>query len=370
MLAFIAVTTLVFALLYALLILYFRTGLNKLDEEELPTESSSETSFSILIPARNEAKNIENCLIDIIVQHYPASNFEILVIDDFSEDDTADKVRDFGTIHPGFSIRLIHLSEEPVALGNSYKKAAISAGIKSSRYDWIITSDADCQRGKQWLKSINDCIISNDPILISGPVCFNAQHSFFGKAQSIEFMGLIGIGAASITRNHPNLCNGANLIYRKDAFCEVEGFNGNDEIASGDDEFLMHKIHQRWPGRIVFLKNPEAIVYTEPEKSLSGFIQQRKRWVSKSRKYTNKNITAILSGAWLFHLCLLFCLVAGFFNYLYFIIFLLAFGIKVLAEYLFLSRVARFFNQKAIVNLIIPCAFLYIFYVLDRKSVV
>jgi len=65
-----------------------------------------------------------------------------------------------------------------------------------------------------------------------------------------------------------------------------------------------------------------------------------------------------------FHLFLLICFVAGFFNWIYFIVFLIAFALKVLAEYSFLRKVTKFFNQRIIINLLIPSALLYIFYVL------
>ena len=200
--------------------------------------------------------------------------------------------------------------------------------------------------------------------MVSAPVCLKGSDIFFDLAQSLEFMGLVGIGAASLALNTPNMCNGANLAYKKEAFYEVNGFEGNDDLASGDDEFLMHKMFNKWPDKVLFLKNNEAIVYTKPETSLKAFIQQRKRWVSKSRKYSNSRITLVLIGAWIFHLLLLFNWIAGFFAPIYFIVFLVAFALKVGSEFAFLNGVTTFFNQRKALSVLIPAGFAYIFYVL------
>lgn len=360
----IAIITILLAILYAILISYFNLGWSRLSEFVPESSIPPNVSFSIIIPARNEELNIINCLNDIINQEYPSSKFEIIVIDDFSEDKTAENVDQFISNNPKYNVSLIRLSEEKSEELNSFKKFAITIGIKQSGYDWIITSDADCRHGKKWLSTIAAFIVQNDPILISAPVTFQNPSNFFEKSQSLEFLGLIAIGAASIANKSANLCNGANLIYKKDAFYEVGGFKGVDDIASGDDEFLMHKIHAKWPDKIAFLKSHDAIAYTQPAKTLSEFIQQRKRWVSKSRKYANKSITGILISAYLYHLCLLLCLVFGFCNPLYFIVFIVAFGFKVVVEFLFLKKVTKFFNQSNVIRLLVPSAFLYIIYVL------
>src|SRR5213075_2078285 len=123
---------------------------------------------------------------------------------------------------------------------------------------------------------------------ISGPVKLEEGNSLFGKMQVTEFASLIGTGAASIGFGMPNMCNGANLAFEKAAFVAVNGYAGNDKIASGDDEFLMHKIHSQFPGSVCFLKNPKAIVRTNVQQSLSGFLSQRIRWASKWKFYDNR----------------------------------------------------------------------------------
>jgi cellulose synthase/poly-beta-1,6-N-acetylglucosamine synthase-like glycosyltransferase len=360
----VAIISIALAALYAALLIYFTIGWLKLKRFSPKQASQPQSAFSIIIPARNERDTIIPCLTDIVNQQYPLSQYEIIIVDDFSEDETCAKVIQFINDNPGCKLKLIKLADEKTTEQNSFKKAAITIGINHASFDWIITSDADCRHGSQWLQTIHAFIGESNPVLVSAPVSFIKPTGFFQKMQALEFAGLIGIGASSIAQNTPNMCNGANLIYKKQAFFEVDGFSGYNDFASGDDEFLLHKMHSKWPDRLFFLKNQDATAYTNPVGDLNAFIQQRKRWVSKSRKYARKSITAILTGAWLFHFCLLFTLAAACFDVEYIWIFVLAFAIKLVAEFGFLLNVTRFFRQSNHLWLLLPAAYLYIYYVL------
>ncbi len=363
-----ALATLIFiilglALFYILLFEYFRRGWNSLDEFK-PEIYSANIAFSILIPARNEEATIINCLRGVINQQYPVSLFEIIVLDDFSEDDTEKLVKEFIAENTQFNIQIISMSAYSGQTNNSYKKAAISKGIENSKYEWIITTDADCSRNNKWLQTIASFIVEKNAVLISAPVAFTYNERFFQLAQALEFLGLIAIGAACIERKAPILCNGANLIYRKDVFYEVGGFAGIDTIASGDDELLMHKIHAMYPSGIKFLKNENAIVHTHPCETLAEFIAQRRRWVSKSTKYENKKVTLILALSYLFNLGILAIFIIGFFKPIFFTFFLLIFGVKVITEYAFYREVVPFFGERKLLKWCIPASAMHIVYVL------
>ena len=101
------------------------------------------------------------------------------------------------------------------------------------------------------------------------------------------------------------MCNGANLAYEKKAFYEVEGFKGIDNIASGDDMLLMHKIARKYPDKIFFLKAREAIVHTQPVNTINQFFNQRIRWASKADKYEDKTILPVLIIVYFFNVVLL-----------------------------------------------------------------
>ncbi|OGX89225.1 hypothetical protein BEN47_07425 [Hymenobacter lapidarius] len=131
-------------------------------------------------------------------------------------------------------------------------------------------------------------------MLLTGPATF--LHTLIG----LEFAGLIGVGAACITRQRPTMCNGANLAYRRTAFEAVEGFADNLHVASGDDEFLLHKIHAAFPGTAFFLADDAAIARTAAPATLLTLLRQRVRWASKWRHYHStapRHLAVLVLGA-------------------------------------------------------------------------
>ncbi|MGZ5242601.1 MAG: glycosyltransferase [Bacteroidia bacterium] len=352
-------------LIYSGLLVFCILGWKNLPEFEASENTADANKFSVIIPARNEQNNIANCLQDIVNQDYNINNFEIIVVDDFSEDETVNEVEKFKIQHTNHQIHICQLSKM-LRPGNynSYKKLAIEQGILQSSFHWIITTDADCFRGKNWLRTIAAFIFQNQNIkLISAPVKLVFSDSFFEKAQALEFSGLIGIGAACISRKMPTMCNGANLIYQKSAFYEVDGFRGNNNLASGDDEFLMHKIAAKHPEDVMFLKSKSAIVSTPALTSISTFLQQRKRWASKSRNYSSLRLTLLLAAIYMFYLLTLICFISGFYDYKYFVILLVGLCLKCIPEWIFLRNVSGFFNQSKLMKYYLPTLFFQTLYV-------
>jgi cellulose synthase/poly-beta-1,6-N-acetylglucosamine synthase-like glycosyltransferase len=319
--------------------------------------------FSIVVPARNEQENIVNTIQDLVGQDYQVDLFEVLIINDDSTDNTYqigfDLIEQIKSSHP--DIRIFNYCGENSSSG--HKKRAIEYGISISKNEWIITTDADCRRGKHWLKSIAACITENS-VLISAPVVFHHESTFFEKIQSLEFLSLVGIGAASIGNNSPNLCNGANLAYKKTVFFEVNGFSGNMDISSGDDEFLLHKIAEKYPGQIVFQNNKDAIVYTNALKTIPDFIRQRKRWVSKSTKYKKREVFLILLFVYAFHLLIFVSGLISCFSAVFLMPFILLFGSKMIAESLLVIPLTRYFGKTKYLPLYPFAAIFYIFYVI------
>jgi cellulose synthase/poly-beta-1,6-N-acetylglucosamine synthase-like glycosyltransferase len=355
--------SIIFALGYCTLILWFLRGWIQLKQVP-PFNQTPQIKFSIIIPARNEENNMINTIDDLIQQNYPPDLFEIIIINDDSTDQTYKIAFDYldHIQNKTLDIKLINLSK--VTYSSGHKKHAIEYGINHSKFDWIITTDADCRRGKNWLRSIAGYILQHDPVLVSAPVLFHNENTFFEKIQSIEFLSLIGIGAASIGNSSPNLCNGANLAYKKSAFIEVDGFNDNLNLSSGDDEFLLHKIAAKYPGKIGFQKDKDAIVYTNAIISLTDFIRQRKRWVSKSTKYRKKEVFLILLFVYLFHLMILATALLSIFYGSYFLIFVFLFLSKLIAESILVIPLSRYFGKLRFMLWYPFAALFYVVYVI------
>lgn len=200
--------------------------------------------------------------------------------------------------------------------------------------------------------------------MIAGPVNFFHDRTLLGKFQTLDFLSLVGIAAASIKNGFYNLCNGANLAYTKEAFLAVGGYNGIDHIASGDDMMLMHKIGKHYPGKIMYIKNKDAIVYTHTEKDLASFWQQRLRWTSKSTHYEDKRITYMLTFVYLFNLLQLANLVTGLFIPFYLRLSLWQFMVKIVIDTLFIYSVARFFRRENLLWLFLPVQVVHVVYVI------
>lgn len=308
--------------------------------------------FSVIIPARNEEKNIGRLLQSLQQQKYSKNFFEVIVVDDHSEDKTAAIASAF---FAGGSALLQGGVRSGADAVNSYKKKAIETGIAAAQNEWIVCTDADCIVPENWLANFAAFIQEKNPVFIAAPVCLIPGHTFgTGESktavyifQSLDFMILQGITGASVYKKVHSMCNGANLAYRKDIFYEVNGFKGVDDIASGDDMLLMHKIWKKYSENVAYLKSQEVIVQTNAAPTSNQFFNQRIRWASKAKYYDDKRIFAVLMLVYLFNLSFLVLLVASFFSlkYLYLLIFLWI--AKTLIELSFITSVSRFFgNQK------------------------
>ena len=338
----IGVVSLLFSL-YAALMLTYKRWFIKLKPFAPQAANPPKISFTIIIPARNEAENIEALLQSIINQNYPTDKWEVLVIDDFSTDNTAKIVKKISLTHP--NIQVIELAE--VLQGNqlnSYKKKAIETGIGIAKNEWIVTTDADCLAGANWLSTFNNYILEKDPVFVGAPVSFTNDGSVLQSFQCIDFMALQGITAAAVSAGLHAMCNGANLAYKKEVFFEVNGFKGIDNIASGDDMLLMNKIKEKYPEQMGYLFSQDAIMQTAPMQTLSQFINQRIRWASKGNKYKDVSVIVVLWVVLLLNISLVLLPFMAIFYPSLFIFWLLLLILKTWIEASFAVHIAAFFS--------------------------
>lgn len=304
------------------------------------------TTFTIVIPARNEEASIGKCLSSIMNGNYPHELFEVLVIDDHSEDNTAAVVAEWTATYPNIQcISLKHYVQNKL---NSYKKKAIEVAISASAFEWIITTDADSVVGAKWLNDYDNFIQTNNSYFVAAPVLFESGKGALHIFQELDFLTLQGITAASVSAGFHSMCNGANLAYRKDIFRAVNGFSGIDKIASGDDMLLMHKIQAAYPNKIGYLFSRNAVVFTQAERSLQGFFHQRIRWASKSTSYNDKKITFVLLLVYAVNLSITALFVTAVFNAVFWTYFFVFLGLKTAVEFIFLVFVAGFYKKRAL----------------------
>jgi cellulose synthase/poly-beta-1,6-N-acetylglucosamine synthase-like glycosyltransferase len=322
--------------------------------------TENKTSVSIVVAARNEEQNIVTSLRHLSVQHYPAHLFEIIIANDFSEDNTQQFVESFIQSNKNSPIKLINLSDTFKEKTGS-KKSAIAEAVKQSKGELIITTDADCTMNVKWIKTIADYYEAHHPYMICGPVAFS-ENSLFDKMQSLEFMSLIGIGAAAIQSRYPLMCNAANLAFKREIFFETGRADVTNETSSGDDTFLMFAIRSKYNDKIAFIKSVDAIVTTQPQFFVKQFFNQRIRWISKVKNYSNHYVQLIGTMFFLFNMMVLFSGIALFFTKIFMDVFIIGVAVKLFIDFIFMNKIAMFFKKGSLLWLFIPAEVLHVFY--------
>jgi cellulose synthase/poly-beta-1,6-N-acetylglucosamine synthase-like glycosyltransferase len=309
--------------------------------------------FSIIIPVRNEGECIGQLLRSIDKQAFDKSRFEVLVVDDDSKDDTVSIIEDFARQS---LLNIVLLKVEKAGL--SPKKRAITQALSQAIGKYVISTDGDCVWPPLLLSLYFQAFSLPNVQFISGPVTFlkpKGWGGFWQQLQTVEFASLIGSAAASIRLKHPNMCSGANLGYRKSVFEEVGGFAGNMDLASGDDEFLMHKVFKKYPEGVIYLQNSAAVVETQACKTVSDFYKQRKRWASKWRYYEGKGPQVLAIFVFFVNLATVYLFINKQWEWL-----TLRWGL----EFLFLGSVLVFLRRFKAIVFIPLVQLIYPFYVL------
>lgn len=329
---------------------------NELKEWSSPKSFKPEGFLSIIIPARNEEKNIELGLKSLAANKYPKDKYEIILIDDHSEDKTYEIAK---------SLHIENLTIIKQDEGKQGKKQALKKGIARAKGELILTTDADCIYHRNWLRCMISFYENHQAKLLTGPIQFTPNNNFLQRFQALDLIGLMAVTASGIQTERQFMANGCNMVFSKAIFDEVGGYRGNEHLASGDDMFLVHKFAEKYPEDIYFVKSEEAIVKTKAEPTLRTFLSQRKRWATKTVHYTDKRLIFLLGMVFLFSISILLNLfILSFFNSFYLLIGLFQLSIKLIIDYLFLSNVSQFFRAKKVLDEFFPSNILYLFYIL------
>ena len=357
--------TTVFVAAYVLLMYRYISWFQRLKVFR-PKLAAHQTSFTVIIPARNEEDAISLCVYSIINSKYPKDLLEVIVVDDHSTDNTAAIVTGIAAQHE--NVKLIKLQEllQHRQQLNSYKKKAIETAIQFAKHDWIVTTDADCKVPSSWLSYYDAFIQKKDVVFVAAPVLYERGETAVSVFQELDFLSLQGITAASVSGGFHSMCNGANIAYKKSTFMEVGGFKGIDKIASGDDMLLMHKIREQYPGKVGYMFCRGAVVHTHAMKTWAAFLNQRIRWASKSTHYKDKNVFAVLVVVYLLNLLLLLfpllAFLAGMQAWHMLKFWLLFLVLKASIEFIFVFNVAGMFKRKSLLKWFFPLQPLHIIY--------
>ncbi|HEY5919165.1 MAG TPA: glycosyltransferase [Chryseolinea sp.] len=325
----------IFFACYLLILGLLIVGWNRAVRNDLSSKTEKNELFiSVVIPVRNEGHNIKYLLADLESQDH--ADFEVIVVDDHSEDNTIQLVQDVTIRNPRF--RIIYNAGEG-------KKTALTSGIEAAKGTIIITTDADCRVSAEWISTIARYFNKQEIKMVFGCVRMDAN-SIFSSLQSLEFASLIGSGVSMASWKYPIMCNGANLAFRKSVFGDVGGYKGNLHIPSGDDEFLMRKILAVYPNGIKPVLGLQTVVSTLPNNTLKEFFQQRIRWAGKWTANTSRLSRLLASFVFCFHLTTILLPLFVAFDWIDIQTFLILTLSKASLEFLFLNRVTRFLSMR------------------------
>ncbi len=337
-----------FCVVYTLVVLKMSITWSKAIEESV--NGGSNVEVSIVVPFRNERNHLPQLIKCLNEQTANKTTYEILFVDDHSEDDGASK------INMDIPYRVLNLESK------AGKKEAIKLGVSQAKHNWIITLDADVVVGQNWLASVLSAIQKHNSDLFILPMAISEGQNLFQNLQSLEFMSVVGVTAATALNAHPILCNGGNLAFKKEAYLNTLAERHDEHISSGDDVFFMHALKDKH--QVKWLHSKEAIAFTSPCQTISEFIAQRIRWASKSNQFKDKRTILFGTLVLLTNLSIILFFIQALILSKFWLPFLIVFSLKFTADFLLLMQVAEWMSKTRLLKHSILLSLIYPFYIL------
>ena len=314
---------------------------------------------SVIVAARNEEEHLSDCLESLLNQTYPKELYEIILVDDRSTDSTPDIARSFAERDK--RIELMKTTTHRSLIG---KQHALDTGIRASRGEIILVTDADCEIPSEWIRNtIQE--YEDDVGLVAGFALFKEKgldKGIWQKAalelQSLELLSLYAVSIGSMALGDAWTCTGNNLTFRREVYDDLGGFEALDSIH--EDSMMVQWVdrHSKW--RVKPMLN---LVYTRPNKTLSQFCSQRVRWVSRSSQFRPSAVffSVVTYGVNLLLPILIGLCVFEVISYEGLILFL---GLKIVSEFLIIRKVLTLFHRTKLMKYFLPAQFFHVIYVL------
>ena len=324
----------IFAILYFTIIFSFFIGIVFLEN----SKNTRKNNISVIIAARNEEKHLPNLLNSLIAQNYPKENYEIIIVDDRSEDNTVGIIREYKSKNRNITLLQVK-NESKHLLG---KKGALDAGIRAAKHDILAFTDADCVPTNNWLKQINNHF-TDDTDIVAGYSYVHYKNSFFKFLKNLERSSLFAVIAGSFGWNWGITITAGNMAYRKELYNKVDGFGDIGKIKSGDDVLMIQKMG-KIARRMKFMFHSESIVNTCRDETTNSQIQQETRRGSKWQHYTFP-VKIMTLFIFIYYLIFSFSFFGFLLAKLSLTFFIIIFILKILPEFLllilFLARMKR-----------------------------
>jgi len=263
-------------------IIYYLSFLFSFGIKRAETRLKKHIPISVIICAKNEAENLKKNIPLILDQAY--SNFEIVLVNDSSFDNSLEIMKEFAAKNN--NIKIVDVKESEAFWGN--KKYALTLGIKASKHDFLVFTDADCiPNSKQWLANMSSHFSNEKSIVLGYGAYAKRKFSFLNKLirfetvmTALQYFSYAKIGL-------PYMGVGRNMAYRKELFFDNSGFNNHMSIKSGDDDLFINEVANSTNTALCFIK--ESFTVSEPKTSIKAWILQKRRHISTASLYKLKH---------------------------------------------------------------------------------
>ncbi|WP_455587262.1 glycosyltransferase [Bacteroides sp.] len=233
--------------------------------------------LSVVICARNESENLKRFLPAILEQDYP--EFEVIVINDGSTDESETVLSAFEEKYP----HLYHSFTPDSARYISRKKLALTLGIKASKHDWLVFTEANCQpASNQWLRLMARNFTPHTQIVLGysgyerGKGWLHKRVSFDALFTSLRYLGFALAGK-------PYIGLGRNLAYRKELFFKVKGYSTHLNLQRGEDDLFVNQTANADNTRVE--TNPQAIIRMQPVEGYKEWKEEKVSYMATARYY-------------------------------------------------------------------------------------
>ncbi len=262
-----------FIQIFYYLFFYFRVSFDK----KKTTEPQKLIPLSVVICARNEARNLRRYLQSILEQDYP--EYEVIVVNDCSEDDTEIVLKGFSQQYE--HLRTTFLREDPKFPHG--KKLALTVGIKAAQYDYVVLTDADCYPvSKKWLQNIASRLTEEKSIVL-GYGGYIERKGFLNRMIRYDTLWIALQYFSFAKAGIPYMGVGRNLAYKKSLFFENKGFASHASLESGDDDLFINQVGKGGNTSVMF--DHESHTRSRPKIRFKNWIEQKRRHLTTSSRY-------------------------------------------------------------------------------------
>ena len=271
----------IFCLFIAIVVvqfLYYIIVFGKFSFAKPQTGTPKRIPISVLVCAKNEEENVRNLIPLLLEQNYP--QFEIVLIDDASSDNTLEIFEEFEKLHS--NIKLVKVENNEAFWGN--KKYALTLGIKAAKNEYLLLTDADClPSSKDWITTMSSQFTVEKTIVLGYGAYEKIANSFLNKIIRFETLLTATQYFSWAKLGKPYMGIGRNLAYKREEFFKVRGFMDHMKIRSGDDDLFINQAAEAKNTAVCYL--PNSFTYSKPKTSFKEWFTQKRRHISTAKHY-------------------------------------------------------------------------------------